>query len=107
MRYQFENYVLDTHRYELYRDDVHLPLRPLAFHVLAYLLEHRDRVISKDELFEHIWPGEYVGDAALKFVPQGDPPSGERQWAKPTDCSDRARSWLPLYRAGHRGPRSP
>ncbi len=65
MRYQFENYVLDTHRYELYRDDVHLPLRPLAFHVLAYLLEHRDRVISKDELFEHIWPDEYVGDAAL------------------------------------------
>ncbi len=65
MRYQFENYVLDTHRYELYRDDVHLPLRPLAFRVLAYLLEHRDRVISKDELFEHIWPGEYVGDAAL------------------------------------------
>ena len=43
MQYQFENYVLDTRRYELSCDDTLVSLRPLAFRVLSYLVEHRDR----------------------------------------------------------------
>ncbi len=65
MRFQFENYVLDTGRFELVCDKAPLSLRPLAFSVLAYLVEHRDRVVSKDELFEQVWPDQYVSDDAL------------------------------------------
>ena len=44
-----------------------IPLRPQVFQVLAYLLEHHDRVVLKQELLEHLWPGQYVGDAAVNY----------------------------------------
>lgn len=65
MRYRFGDYLFDTERYELYRAGVMVPLRPKECDVLAYLLVHRDRVVSKDELLEQVWPGQFVGDATL------------------------------------------
>src|ERR687887_2571 len=64
MRYVFGDYVLDTLRYELRQAGAAIPLRPKVFQVLAYLLAHHDRVVLKQELLEHLWPGQYVGDAA-------------------------------------------
>jgi DNA-binding winged helix-turn-helix (wHTH) protein len=65
MRYRFGAYLFDTERYELHRAGVLVPLRPKECDVLAYLLAHHDRVVSKDELFEQVWPGQFVGDATL------------------------------------------
>jgi class 3 adenylate cyclase len=65
MRYLFGDYCLDTQRYELHRGSVPIPLRPKVYQVLAYLLTHADRVVLKQELLEHVWPGQFVGDAAL------------------------------------------
>ena len=57
VRYRFGDYLFDTERYELHRAGVLVPLRPKECDVLAYLLAHRDRVVSKDELLEQVWPG--------------------------------------------------
>ena len=65
MRYTFGDYILDSQRYELHRAGKPVPLRPKAFEVLAYLLAHRDHVVPKDELLEHLWPSQFVGDATL------------------------------------------
>jgi class 3 adenylate cyclase len=65
MRYIFGEYCLDTQRYELHRGRVPIALRPKVYQVLAYLLTHYDRVVLKQELLEHVWPGQFVGDAAL------------------------------------------
>src|SRR5262249_42525568 len=35
------------------------------FAVLLYLIRHRDRVVSKTELLEHIWPAQFIGDGSL------------------------------------------
>ena len=40
-------------------------LRPKVFQILAYLLAHRDRVVPKAELLEHVWPNQFIGDATL------------------------------------------
>jgi predicted ATPase len=40
-------------------------LTPKAFAVLWYLVEHPGRVITKDELFETVWPGTVVSEGAL------------------------------------------
>lgn len=40
-------------------------LTPKAFAVLWYLVEHPGRVITKDELFQAVWPGTVVSDGAL------------------------------------------
>jgi class 3 adenylate cyclase len=65
MRYVFGDYNLDTQRYELTRAGALISLRPKVFQVLAYLITQRDRVVLKQELLEHLWPAQYVGDAAL------------------------------------------
>ena len=35
------------------------------FALIAYLAEHRDRMVSRDELFEKLWEGRVVSDSAL------------------------------------------
>jgi DNA-binding winged helix-turn-helix (wHTH) protein len=54
MRYLFDGYVLDTQRYELHRAGTRVHLRPKGFQLLAYLLAHRDRVVPKAELLDHV-----------------------------------------------------
>jgi DNA-binding winged helix-turn-helix (wHTH) protein/predicted ATPase len=66
MRYLFGTYVLDTQRQELHHAGEPIKLRRKVFQVLAYLLTHRDRVVPKQELLEHVWPDHFVGDEALK-----------------------------------------
>ena len=66
MRYLFGDHVLDTQRAELHRAGVPIRLRRQAFQVLVYLLAHRDRVVPKQEILEHLWPDQFVGDEVLK-----------------------------------------
>ena len=42
------------------RGDVPIPLEPKAFDVLVHLIEHRDRVVTKDELLDAVWKGTFV-----------------------------------------------
>lgn len=65
VRYRFGEYLLDTQRYALWDQNAWTPLRPKIFAVLLYLLQHRDRVVSKTELLEHIWPAQFIGDGSL------------------------------------------
>ncbi len=65
MRYIFNDCVLDTERHELRRTGELVRLRPKVFQLLAYLIANRDRVISKQELFDQLWPKRVVGDATL------------------------------------------
>jgi DNA-binding winged helix-turn-helix (wHTH) protein len=65
MHYVFGDYSLDTQRYELRHTGELIPLGPQVFNVLAYLVAHRDRVVSHDELFARLWPDQFVTDDAL------------------------------------------
>jgi DNA-binding winged helix-turn-helix (wHTH) protein len=64
-RYQFDHYLLDTTRRELERDGMPIPLEPKVYQVLVYLLEHADRLVTRDELLQHVWPEMFVQDAVL------------------------------------------
>src|SRR2546427_5916734 len=66
MRYIFEDYTLDTGRYELCRAGGLVPLDRQVFEVLAYLLAHTDQVVTRQEFFERLWPQRFVSDAALE-----------------------------------------
>lgn len=65
MPYVFGDYVLDTRRYELRRRHETVALPPKVFDVLTYLVQHHDRVVSKQELFDRLWPEQFVTDDAL------------------------------------------
>ena len=66
MRYLFGDCVFDTDCHTLERQGQSIRLQPREFKMLAYLLDQRHRVVSRQELFEQIWPGQYVGKAALE-----------------------------------------
>ena len=65
MIFRFGAYEVDLVRQELRRAGAVVPVEPQVFDVLAYLLRHRDRIVSKDELFESVWQWRIVSDAAL------------------------------------------
>src|SRR4051794_18803987 len=56
---------IDTDAYELRRNGELIPVEPQVFDLLVLLLKSPDRVVTKDEIIEHIWSGRSVSDAAL------------------------------------------
>lgn len=62
---QFEDCELDTGRYELRRRGEAVPVEPQVFDLLRMLIENRDRIVTKDELFAEVWEGRIVSDATL------------------------------------------
>ena len=50
MRFHFDHCVLDTDRRELRRGESSVPVQPQVFDLLVYLIENRDRVVTKDDL---------------------------------------------------------
>src|SRR5437867_8738050 len=66
MRYRFAECMLDTQLYTISRAGTPIPLRPKVFQVLYYLLEHRDHVVSKDELCTQVWPDRFISYATLE-----------------------------------------
>lgn len=66
MFYLFADYVLDIQRHELRRADVPVKLEHQAFQALVYLIKHRARAVSRQDLFDHLWPHQFVTDAALE-----------------------------------------
>jgi TolB-like protein len=63
--YAFGDCRLDIPRRELQRDGALIDLAPQVFDLLAYLVRHRARVVSKDDLIEAVWNGRIVSDSAL------------------------------------------
>jgi len=65
MRYRFNEFILDTHRFEILKKGSLLHVEPQVVELLVLLIENRDRMVSKDEINEKIWKGRIVSDAAL------------------------------------------
>jgi len=59
-----DNLELNQDTMQVSRASQSIKLKPKAFRILAYLMQHADRVISRQELIDHIWPTD---------PPQGDP----------------------------------
>ncbi|MDB5513958.1 MAG: hypothetical protein JWQ17_716, partial [Tardiphaga sp.] len=65
MQFFFDNHTLDTGRRELRRRAEPIAVEPQVFDLLVYLVQNRDRVVSKDDLIAAIWSGRIVSDSTL------------------------------------------
>src|SRR6187431_1404767 len=65
MKYQIAEYVIDLDRYRVSSGEADIPVEPKVFDLLMYLIRHRDRVLSREELFREVWDGREVSDATL------------------------------------------
>ena len=64
--YEFGDFRVDIAARRLYRSDGEVPrVTPRLFDTLLYLIEHRDRLIDKDELIAAIWPNRVVEENNL------------------------------------------
>jgi DNA-binding winged helix-turn-helix (wHTH) protein len=68
MIYRFGECALDTQLFSVQRGGQNFRLRPKVFRACLYLLEHRDRVVSREELCAQVWPGRLVNPATLEGV---------------------------------------
>ncbi len=61
----FDDYDIDTERRELTRAKIAVHVEPQVFDLLVYLIQNRDRVVSKDDLIASVWGGRIVSDSTL------------------------------------------
>ena len=80
---RFRDVTVDFDRFEVVRDGVVIPTQPQVFDVLRYLIDHRDRVVSKEELLDNVWGDRFVSESTLttriKSARQATGDDGRRQ----------------------------
>jgi DNA-binding winged helix-turn-helix (wHTH) protein len=64
--FEFGPFRLDEAGRALRLEGRELPLQPRVFDLLVYLVHSRERVVSKDELLDALWPGVTVTDNSLQ-----------------------------------------
>lgn len=60
-----ESIYLDSRSHKLMKDGEQVKLKSMEYKLLLYLLENRNRVVTKDEIFENVWDDSYVGEGTL------------------------------------------
>ena len=65
MRFEFGEHLLDVDRQELRRGGEQIAVEPQVFDLLVYLVQNRDRVVSRDDLIDAVWGGRIVSDSAV------------------------------------------
>lgn len=64
----FEHFRLDPAHACLWRDAEPVSLPPKVFDVLHYLVTHPDRLVTKDELLDAVWPDTAVTEAVVRVA---------------------------------------
>jgi DNA-binding winged helix-turn-helix (wHTH) protein/predicted ATPase len=67
-QWRFADFCLDPDNACLWRGTQPLALTPKAFEVLRYLVTHPDRIITKDELLDAVWPETAISDAVVRIA---------------------------------------
>jgi len=65
LNFRFADFEIDGARHELRRAGATVHVEPQVFDLLVHLVRHRDRIVTKDELFDAIWQGRIVSEATL------------------------------------------
>ena len=65
MQFIFGDHTLDTERRELLHRGAAIAVQPQVFDLLVYLMQNRERVVSKDDLIALVWQGRTVSGSTL------------------------------------------
>ena len=92
---QFNDFRFDGVNACLWRGEEEIRLTPKAFAVLQYLLNHRGRLVTREQLLEAVWPGVVVNDTA--------PASAIRELRKALDDDAKTPRYIEtIHRRGYR-----
>jgi predicted ATPase len=65
MRFRFRDCIVDSDRFALTRAGEPVQLQPKVLDLLIFLLENRDRTVTKDELLDAVWPDAVTSEGSL------------------------------------------
>jgi len=65
VQFEFGDCVLDPDRRELTRGSEAIAIGPQVFDLLVYLVQNRERVVSKDGLLHAVWGGRIVSESTM------------------------------------------
>src|SRR6516165_11267682 len=60
-----DDYEIDVEQRELRHAQLPIHVEPQVFDLLVYVVQNRDRVVSKDDLIASVWGGRIVSDSTL------------------------------------------
>lgn len=58
----FGTLTLNTETHRLFRNGTEIPLKNKEYELLCFLMRHPDRIFGREDLYEHIWGLESMGD---------------------------------------------
>jgi two-component system, OmpR family, response regulator len=64
-RLRFEGLEMDEDTHEVWRDGRPIDLTPTEFNLLRFFLSNPRRVLSKDQILDHVWHYDFGGDASI------------------------------------------
>ncbi|WP_047794821.1 response regulator transcription factor [Exiguobacterium sp. JLM-2] len=64
----YETLTVDVNRHEVYCDGKKVDLTRREFDLLVFFLENPERVLTRDQLVEHVWGFDYYGDTNVVDV---------------------------------------
>jgi TolB-like protein len=65
MIYRFDDFELDTAKFELRHRGEARHVEPLVFDLIGYFCANAGRVVTRDEIIAHVWSGRIVSDATV------------------------------------------
>ena len=68
MLYRTNNIQIDTLNYQLSENGKTIDIEPQAFDLIAYLITHRERLVTRQEIFDNLWSGRIVTDDSLSSL---------------------------------------
>lgn len=63
--YRFDNFVVDPGIWKLTCDGEEVHLEPVVLKLLIYLIAHRDRLVTRQELMDTVWGNTVISESAL------------------------------------------
>ncbi len=65
MLYQVKNIKIDTSSFQLSVDEIIVKVEPQVFDLISYLIKHRSKLVTRQEIFDNIWAGKVVSDDSV------------------------------------------
>lgn len=62
---EFGQIQIDTKLHRVRVKGIDIQLKTMEYKLLYYLVNNKNRIITKDELFQHVWGDSFVGDGTL------------------------------------------
>ncbi len=61
----FDSFRIDQYSERLYKNDLEIKLKTMEYKLLLYLVQNKNRPVTKEELFANVWKDSFTGDGTL------------------------------------------